>query len=111
MAYQRLVPVHQQYRRSSLLRDAGTRCAPAERFITAIVLTVIFSVFNGAIIMLAFQNADRLSALIWWLVVSMIFGLVATIVCCFLIHEEEQEAGSLQRRTTTEPTTIRPTVV
>ena len=68
---------------------AGAKTAPTQRFITAIGLTVLFSLVNGAILVLALQNQGRLTTPLWWLITCTVIGVIATIVCCVQFHQGE----------------------
>jgi hypothetical protein len=67
---------------------AGAITAPFHRFITGVVLTVLFSLVTGALLALRLTSQQEFSTPLWWLVVSLIIGLVACIAACVQLHHE-----------------------
>jgi hypothetical protein len=68
---------------------AGAKTAPSHRFITAVVLTVLFSVANGVLLTLVLTSQRQFSTPLWWFVTSLIIGLVAAIIACVQLHHQE----------------------
>ena len=67
---------------------AGAKTAPVYRFITAVVLTTLFSLANGVLLTLVLTSQRQFSTPLWWFVTSLIIGLVAAIGACVQLHHE-----------------------
>ena len=68
---------------------AGARIAPrGRRFVTSVVLAVLFGVLTGAIAPLGLLLEHR-SHPYWWFAVSAIAGIVTVIVACVQVQRSE----------------------
>jgi hypothetical protein len=66
----------------------GVVTAPSNKFATAISLTIINAIFAAVIVTLAVIRQSG-TVPIWWLVVCMLIGIVATIGFCAEFKEEK----------------------
>jgi hypothetical protein len=71
---------------------AGAKTAPFHRFITAVVLTMLYSLANGVLLTLVLTSQRQFSTPLWWFVTSLIIGLVAAIVACVQLQAELGDA-------------------
>lgn len=69
---------------------AGAKTAPDYHFIVAVVLTAIHLVAAGYIVTYAIISNNHVDPL-WWLTLSMVFGITATIVACIQCHKNERK--------------------
>jgi hypothetical protein len=69
---------------------AGVITAPSNKFATAISVTVINAMFAAVIVTMAVVRQTG-TVPIWWLVVSMLIGIVATIYLCVEFKHEEED--------------------
>ena len=72
---------------------AGAKTAPFHRFVTAVVLTVLFSLANGVLLTLVLTSQRQFSTPLWWFVTSVIIGLLAAIVACVKVHHQEPRSA------------------
>jgi hypothetical protein len=68
---------------------AGAKTAPFHRFITAVVLTMLYSLANGVLLTLVLTSQRQFSTPLWWFVTSLIIGLVTAIVVCVQLQAAE----------------------
>jgi hypothetical protein len=68
----------------------GALTAPFHRFITGVVLTVLYSLATGALLALRLTSEQEFSTPLWWTVASLIIGLVACIWACVHLHHEDE---------------------
>jgi hypothetical protein len=78
---------------------AGAKTAPLHRFITAIVLTVLYSLASGVLLTLVLTSQQQFSTPLWWFVTSLVIGLVAAIVACIQLHHKEPAYPEVQATT------------
>jgi len=69
---------------------AGVITAPSNKFATAISLTIINAIFAAVIATLAVIRQSG-TVPIWWFVVCMLIGIVATIYLCVEFKHEEED--------------------
>jgi len=72
---------------------AGAKTAPKYQFVTAITLTVIHAIANGVIVTLVIVTG-RAADPLWWLLLTCVLGIVATIEVCVGFHKEELESAA-----------------
>jgi uncharacterized membrane protein HdeD (DUF308 family) len=71
---------------------AGAKTAPTFRFVTALALTVLHAVFNGSVATLVIGQGMRQSFSLWWLILTGVVGIIASIVACIQIRKQEDTA-------------------
>jgi uncharacterized membrane protein HdeD (DUF308 family) len=70
---------------------ARAKTAPSHSFVTAVVLTVVFSLANGVLLTSVLTSQRQFSTPLWWIVASSIIGLVVAIVACVQLHHESSD--------------------
>ena len=68
----------------------GARIAPSYKYYTSVSLTVIYTLFSAIIAYRAIQSQESADPL-WWLITSIILGLLAAIFACSIIKTEERK--------------------
>jgi uncharacterized membrane protein HdeD (DUF308 family) len=72
---------------------AGAKTAPKFRFVTALTLTVLHAIYSGALVTLAMVRVATQSASLWWLILSGVIGIIASIATCIQIRKEEDNSS------------------
>ena len=71
---------------------AGAKTAPAHRFVTGIVLAVIFVLFTG--IALAALLMSNNNEPMWFNLLALLIGLIVAVVVIIQLKEEESKSVS-----------------
>ncbi len=71
---------------------AGSKTAPKFRFVTALTLTVLHAIYSGALVTLLMVRGVSQSVSPWWLILSGVIGIIASIVACIQMRKEEDSA-------------------
>jgi uncharacterized membrane protein HdeD (DUF308 family) len=74
---------------------AGVKVAPKHAFIVAVVLTVLFAIANGVVLTMVIITG-RYSDTLWWLIISSVLGIIATIYACVHFHQEESKLAQIE---------------
>lgn len=69
---------------------AGSKTAPKFHFATALVLTVIFAVTNGALVTAVILKGGGVADTRWWLIVTSVAGIVASVVACYQMRKSDE---------------------
>lgn len=68
---------------------AGAKTAPSNRFVVAIILTVIHAIVNGVVVTLGIISNRFSVGYIVWIIFVCLLGIAATIVCCLQFKDDE----------------------
>lgn len=67
---------------------AGAKTAPRFRLVTALTLTVLHAAFSCCLIMLVIMSGRSQAASLWWLILSSVIGITASIIACIQMRKE-----------------------
>ncbi|MCI0447807.1 hypothetical protein L0152_31910 [bacterium] len=66
----------------------GTKTAPTHRPVVAIVLTVLYGIWEAFVVSASFRIGDDPSYPLWWFIVTTIVAIVAAIGACIKLQEQ-----------------------
>jgi hypothetical protein len=77
----------------------GAFVAPGYRFVTAICLSIVMTIFESVVATLVFYSGSRtLDFEGWWLIGMGVAGLVACVIACVVVREKEDEETKERER-------------